>query len=95
MKNKSLRIKTAIVSILTITAANSLITTTSALAEPSTEKCYGIVKAGTNDCQTSTASCAGSATKDKQGDAFIFLPKGACAKIVGGSLKPIVDSKKD
>jgi uncharacterized membrane protein len=52
------------------------------------EKCYGIVKAGKNDCQTKTASCAGSATKDNQKDAFLFLPKGDCEKITGGRLKP-------
>ncbi|MBI2786172.1 MAG: DUF2282 domain-containing protein [Legionella longbeachae] len=51
------------------------------------EKCYGIVKQGMNDCSTATASCAGSSAKDKQKDAFLFLPKGLCDKIVGGSLK--------
>jgi polyisoprenoid-binding protein YceI len=40
-----------------------------------------------NDCQTATHSCAGSATKDGQPDAFIFLPTGLCKKIVGGSLE--------
>lgn len=50
------------------------------------EKCYGIVKAGQNDCNTATQSCAGSATKDKQRDAFIFLPKGTCERIVDGKL---------
>lgn len=93
MKNKTLLIKAAINSILTITTASSLIATTSALAKPETEKCYAIVKAGLNDCQTKNAACAGSATKDKQGDAFIFLPKGTCDKIVGGSLKPVPDTK--
>lgn len=51
------------------------------------EKCYGISKAGMNDCETATASCASSATKDGQRDAFIFLPKGICNRIVGGELK--------
>lgn len=50
------------------------------------EKCYGIAKAGMNDCETATASCASSATKDRQRDAFIFLPKGICSRIVGGEL---------
>lgn len=39
-----------------------------------------------NDCATATASCASSATKDGQKDAFILLPKGICERIVGGSL---------
>ncbi len=89
MKNKTNLIKSAITSILTITTATGLLATTSALAEPQTEKCYGIVKAGLNDCQTKNASCAGSATKNKQGDAFILLPKGTCTKIVDASLTPI------
>ncbi|EHL29051.1 BufA1 family periplasmic bufferin-type metallophore [Legionella drancourtii] len=54
---------------------------------PVLEKCYGIAKMGMNDCATATSSCAGSSTKDKQKDAFLFMPKGLCEKIVGGSLK--------
>lgn len=50
------------------------------------EKCYGVVKAGKNDCQTNVHACAGQATKDAQGDSWIYLPQGSCEKIVGGSL---------
>lgn len=50
------------------------------------EKCYGIVKAGKNDCQTAVSACSGSAKKDSQKDAWIYLPKGTCEKIVGASL---------
>lgn len=39
-----------------------------------------------NDCATARDSCAGSAKKDQQGDAFLLLPKGLCSKIVGGNL---------
>lgn len=42
-----------------------------------------------NDYATATTSCADSATKDKQRDAFVFMPKGLCEKIVGGNLKPM------
>lgn len=59
-----------------------------AAAEKQTnEKCYGIVKAGSNDCQTAVSACAGTAKKDSQKDAWIYLPKGSCEKIVGGALK--------
>lgn len=34
------------------------------------EKCYGVSKAGTNDCQTATHSCAGTSTAANQGDAW-------------------------
>lgn len=54
------------------------------------EKCAGVVKAGKNDCATATNSCAGSATKDGQKDAWIYVPKGTCEKIVGGV---VVDKK--
>ncbi|TIO07389.1 MAG: DUF2282 domain-containing protein [Mesorhizobium sp.] len=52
------------------------------------EKCYGVVKAGQNDCQTATHSCAGTSTADNQPDAWLYLPAGSCAKIPGGSDKP-------
>jgi uncharacterized membrane protein len=64
------------------------IATGAAAAEKKAEKCYGVVKAGKDDCQTSTSACAGTSTKDGQKDAWIYLPKGSCDKIVGGSLKP-------
>jgi uncharacterized membrane protein len=57
---------------------------------PKMEKCAGIVKAGKNDCQTSSSACAGTAKKDGQKDAWIYVPQGSCDKIVGG----IVLSKK-
>lgn len=53
-----------------------------------TEKCYGVAKAGRNDCNTARASCAGSSTKNNQSDAFLLMPKGLCEKLVGGQLKP-------
>jgi len=62
--------------------------TTAASAADKPEKCYGIVKAGKNDCQTSAGSCAGTLKEDGKADAWIYLPKGTCEKIVGGSLTP-------
>lgn len=64
------------------------LTTGTAMAQEKPEKCYGVAKAGKNDCQTANSSCAGTAKRDGQKDAFVLLPKGACEKIVGGSLEP-------
>ena len=50
------------------------------------EKCAGIVKAGKNDCATAANSCAGQVKADGQKDAWIYVPKGTCEKIIGGSL---------
>jgi uncharacterized membrane protein len=52
------------------------------------EKCYGITKAGKNDCQTANSSCAGTSRRNSQGDAWIYVPKGTCDRLVGGSLQP-------
>ncbi|MDQ2993878.1 MAG: DUF2282 domain-containing protein [Pseudomonadota bacterium] len=79
-------VKSAIANCLLISTMGALITTNTAIAAEKMEKCYGVTKAGMNDCKTATASCAGSATQDKQGDAFIFLAKGVCEKLVDGSL---------
>jgi uncharacterized membrane protein len=51
------------------------------------EKCYGIVKAGKNDCSDvkNTHSCAGSAKVDGGAGEWILLPEGTCDRIVGGT----------
>ena len=49
------------------------------------EKCYGVAKAGKNDCATKSSSCAGTAKEDNQKDAFVVVPKGLCGKLSGGS----------
>ena len=58
------------------------------VAQPAgSEKCYGVAKAAKNDCAAGAHSCAGQATKDMDKTSFVYLPKGACAKIAGGSMK--------
>jgi uncharacterized membrane protein len=49
------------------------------------EKCYGVAAKGENDCAAGTHSCAGTATKDKDGASFVYLPSGTCKKISGAS----------
>jgi uncharacterized membrane protein len=51
------------------------------------EKCYGIAKAGQNDCGTARHSCAGKATRDNAPDDWKYTPKGTCQK-VGGKTTP-------
>lgn len=50
------------------------------------EKCYGIAAKARNDCAAGAHSCAGQATRDRDPASFVYLPKGACAKIAGGKL---------
>lgn len=55
-------------------------------AKGENEKCAGIAKAGKNDCATAKHSCMGKAAKDGEADEWVYVPKGACEKIVGGKL---------
>jgi uncharacterized membrane protein len=52
------------------------------------EKCYGIAKAGKNDCKAANGShsCAGQATKDNDANEFKMVAKGECEK-AGGKLE--------
>jgi len=51
------------------------------------EKCYGIAKAGQNDCGTASHGCAGESKVDGDKEAWLAVPTGLCNKIVGGSTK--------
>lgn len=48
------------------------------------EKCYGIAKAGQNDCSTSAHTCSGEAKVDGDKSEWLYVPNGLCNKIVGG-----------
>ena len=54
------------------------------------EKCYGIAKAGQNDCATATGShsCAGQAKKDKDANEWKYVAKGTCEKAGGTTTAP-------
>jgi uncharacterized membrane protein len=49
------------------------------------EKCFGIAKAGMNDCGTAKHSCGGEAKINNDKNEWLYLPSGLCKKIVGGS----------
>ena len=87
--NKKMLIGTAVASALTMAASTSSVVMA---GEKKMERCYGVAKAGKNDCAAGPGtSCAGTSTKDAQGNAWMYVAKGTCEKLVGGSLKP----KKD
>jgi uncharacterized membrane protein len=57
------------------------------------EKCYGVSKAGQNDCAAGEGtSCAATSSTDYQGDAWTLVEKGTCTTIKTpkgyGSLTP-------
>jgi uncharacterized membrane protein len=67
---------------------------TPVVAQGAKEKCYGISLAGKNDCAAGPGtSCAGTSTRDYQGNAWKYVDKGTCTSIKtpkgNGSLTPI------
>jgi uncharacterized membrane protein len=54
--------------------------------KPATEKCYGVAKAGKNDCAAGAHACSGMSKKDGDTKEWITVPKGTCEKLVNGSL---------
>ncbi len=53
------------------------------------EKCYGIAKAGTNDCAniSESHSCAGQAKVSDSLDEWVYVGKGSCARMGGKSFE--------
>jgi uncharacterized membrane protein len=50
------------------------------------EKCYGVARAGQNDCFTVRNSCAGTTSEDAEPQAWVYVPRGTCERISGGRL---------
>jgi uncharacterized membrane protein len=69
--------------------AMGLISAAQAQQENSKEKCYGIAKAGSNDCAnlSGSHSCAGQSKNAMGPDEWNYVTKGTCAKIGGKSLE--------
>ena len=86
--NKQLLIQSAFASIVAFGAI-------SAHAGPvapdaSKDKCFGVAKAGHNDCASASGShsCAGTATKDKDPGDWKYVEKGTCDKMGGSMMAP-------
>jgi len=75
-------------------AVTAGIASTPLAAAGAKEKCYGISLAGKNDCAAGPGtSCAGTSTRDYQGNAWKYVDEGTCTSIKTpkgkGSLTPI------
>ena len=86
MTNKTATLSLALAGALA-TALASLSAPVSA-KESSKEKCFGVAKAGQNDCASANGShsCAGQAKADKDPNEWKYVAKGSCEK-EGGSTK--------
>ena len=50
------------------------------------ERCCGVARAGAPDCRTHVHTCAGWSRKDRDPDAFVYVPPGTCERLAGGRL---------
>ncbi|MGC4366319.1 DUF2282 domain-containing protein [Hydrogenophaga sp. R2] len=74
----------------------SMLAATPAMAQ-SKEKCFGIAKAGQNDCASVNGvhSCAGQAKVDNDKGEWKYVPAGTCIKMGGLTLDQVkTDGKK-
>jgi uncharacterized membrane protein len=80
MKNQAL-VSSALVAALSL----GLVAQAQAQDKAAKEKCYGIAKAGQNDCGSLSGShsCAGQAKTDNAPDEWKYVAKGSC-KSAGG-----------
>ncbi len=87
--DKQLFIRSALASVLAlgaITAAHA----GPVAADPSKDKCFGVAKAGQNDCASATGShsCASTAPTDPAAGDWKYVDKGTCAKMGGSMMAP-------
>jgi len=66
---------------------------TAAAADADREQCAGVIRAGMNDCATSANACHGHVTTDANPEAWIYVPKGTCEKIVGARIVVVEEPK--
>jgi uncharacterized membrane protein len=47
------------------------------------ERCYGVARAGQNDCANAVHSCAKQGKSDADPSEWIAVPKGTCMRLAG------------
>lgn len=80
MNMKTMAIAAAVGSLLALGSGNAV------AGDAAKEKCYGVAKAGQNDCAANGHACAGQSKVDNDPTEWKYVPKGECEKM-GGSLK--------
>ncbi len=58
------------------------------------EKCFGISKAGQNDCSTGAHSCAGQSKVDMEKTEWKYVAKGTCKSMKGMTAEEAKAMKK-
>ena len=78
--NQRLIVSSALASVLALGLVGQV-----AAQDKGKEKCYGIAKAGQNDCANAsgTHSCAGQSKVDSSPDEWKYVAKGTCKEMKG------------
>jgi uncharacterized membrane protein len=85
MTKKTALISAAVSSLIALgTVGSAAVAADDAAAK---EKCYGIAKAGQNDCAAKSHSCQGQSATDNDPADWKYVAKGKCAEM-GGSTTP-------
>ena len=82
MKSTSAIISAAVSGLL---ALGAVVISGQAADNAEKEKCYGVAKAGKNDCAGASHSCAGQAKTDNDPKDWAYVPKGSCQTMGGSS----------
>jgi uncharacterized membrane protein len=82
MNMKTLAIAAALGSLVQLAAAPAF------AGEGAKDKCYGVAKAGKNDCAANGHSCAGQAKVDNDPNEWKHMPAAACEKAGGKTTPP-------
>ena len=90
--NHQSTIQAALASVLALGFAATTLAADPGPAKPKAgmdEKCYGIAKAGQNDCGTAKHACAAQgAKKDNDPSEWKYVAKGTCEKMGGKTVAP-------
>jgi uncharacterized membrane protein len=75
----------ALIAAAAATLLSTMLISTPAAAQEGKEKCYGIAKAGQNDCANlaGTHSCAGQSTLNDDKGEWKYVAKGTCVTMKG------------
>ena len=86
--NKQATIQAAVAGLIAIGFAAS-VAAQPVMQKEGTEKCYGVAKAGQNDCGTAKHACAAMGAKvDNDATEWKYVAKGTCEKMGGKPMAP-------
>jgi uncharacterized membrane protein len=89
--NQRLIVSSALASALALGLAGQVVA-----QDKGKEKCYGVAKAGQNDCANlaATHSCAGQAKVDNDPGEWKYVAKGTCKAMKGKTADEVKQDKK-